>query len=570
MNRDFVEAPTLTGFRISSWSRRMKRSEQAGEQIVGQTASEIARSVADGALSAVEVLEAHLQRIEAVNPTLNAIVVPLFDQARQAAEEADLARKRGEKLGPLHGVPVTIKECLDVAGTSSTLGVSHLAGRVATDDGPLVARLRRAGALLIGKTNIPQLAMYMETDGPLFGRCNNPWNLQRSPGGSSGGEAAMLAAGGSALGLGTDAGGSIRHPAHCCGIFGLKPTSGRLTQTDLPVTTVAAGAFMMPSNLAGLQAILQPGPMARCVDDLNLAMQVLAAPGLEQIDPTVPPMSWPDMNRVEVQRLRVGYYTDDGTLSVAPAVRRAVREAVEALQSAGIEVEPFDPPDVHDAMQLFRSLIFPDGGAAFRRMLGAEKLDPRLKQSITAASMPEMLRPLVAWALERGGQHRLADSLRSLRRLSADGFRQRVAQRAAYCTKFLDVMNRQCLDVIVCPAFPVPAPPHGAGTELGMMTSYTAVYNLLGFPAGVVPFTRVSQDETSERAATRCRVERAAKRIETDSQGLPIGIQIVARPWREDIVLAVMKRLEAIARARDDFPESPPTAFPSTVSNHVK
>jgi len=548
----------------------MKLSESTGDQIVGRTASELARSVSDGELSAVEVLQAHLQRIETVNPALNAIVVPLFDQAKQAAKEADRAKGRGETVGPLHGVPITIKECLDVAGTSSSLGVAHLAKRIAPNDGPLVARLRRAGALLLGKTNLPQLAMDLETDGPLFGPCSNPWALERSPGGSSGGEAAIIAAGGSALGLGTDAGGSIRFPAHCCGIFGLKPTSGRLTQTDLPVTTVAAGECSMPSNLAGLHAILQPGPMARCVDDLDLAMRVLASPGMERIDPTVPPLTWPEMNHVDLEQLRIGFYMDDGTFSAAPAVRRAIGEAADILQSAGIEVEVFDPPEVHEAMQLFRSLILPDGAAAFRRMLGSAKVDNRLKQMLSAASMPELLRPAVAWALDRAGQHRLADSLRSLRRLSADGFRRRVAQRAAYCTKFLDAMCRQRLDAILCPVFPVPAPPHGAGSDLGMMTSYTALYNLLGFPAGVVPLTRVREGETSDRSETRCRVEKSARRIESDSQGLPIGIQIVARHWREDIVLAVMKYLETAARPRADFPANPPVSFSAPPSNPMR
>jgi len=536
----------------------MSLSEQTGNQIVGRNASELAAHVANGELSAVEVLEAHLERIEAVNPRLNAIVVPLYDEARQAAQQADSARQRGQTLGPLHGVPVTIKECLDVAGTASSLGVNQLTKRIAKVDGPLVARLRKAGALLVGKTNLPQLAMYLETDGPLFGRCNNPWNLERSPGGSSGGEAAILAAGGSALGLATDAGGSIRQPSHCCGVFGLKPTSGRLTQTDLPVTTVTAGSTWMPNNLAGLQAILQPGPMARCVDDLNLAMQVLAAPGLQDTDPTVPPMSWPDMNQVEVEKLRIGFYTDDGAFAVSPSIRRAVSEAVDGLRSAGVAVEEFSPPDVQDAMQVFRSLIFPDGGAAFKRMLGSAELDSRLKQSISASAMPEVIRPLGAWGLDVAGQPRLADSLRSLRRLSADGFRKRVAQRMTYCTKFLDAMERQQLDAIVCPAFPVPAPQHGAGGAMGMMTSYTALYNLLGLPTGAVPFSRVRTGETSDRPDSRCHVEQAARKIESDSEGLPIAVQVVGRHWREDVVLAVMKCLETVGRTRDDFPANPP------------
>jgi fatty acid amide hydrolase len=192
-------------------------------------AAEIAHRVASGELSARDVVEACISRMERVNGRLNALAVPLFEQARAAATAADAARDRGDALGPLHRMPVTIKDMFDTAGTATTAGLTGRAARVVDADSPLVERLRRAGAIVLGKTNVQQLGMLFETDNPVYGRTNNPWDPGRSPGGSSGGEAALIAAGGSPLGLGSDGGGSTRQPCHCCGIHGLKPTGGRLT-----------------------------------------------------------------------------------------------------------------------------------------------------------------------------------------------------------------------------------------------------------------------------------------------------------------------------------------------------
>ena len=207
------------------------------------SASEMARQVASGALSSCELVEAHIRRIEAVNPALNAVVVTRFPQARDEAAAADRARASGQPLGPLHGVPITVKECFHLTGTPATEGIGHFAGELHTDDAPPVRRLRRAGAIVLGKTNLPQLMLLHESDNPLYGRTNNPWNLDRGPGGSSGGEAAIIAAGGSPLGLANDIGGSIRQPAHSCGIMGLKPTTLRLTNAGVR------------DNLRGMEAI---------------------------------------------------------------------------------------------------------------------------------------------------------------------------------------------------------------------------------------------------------------------------------------------------------------------------
>jgi fatty acid amide hydrolase len=509
-------------------------------------AAEIARRVAAGDLSCRQVVDAHIRRIEAVNPRVNALVVPLFDRARDEAAAADVARERGVPLGLLHGVPFTVKEYFGAAGTPTTLGIPGWAGRVAADDSPLVARLRQAGAILLGKTNGPQLGLLIETDNPLYGRTNNPWDLSRSPGGSSGGEAALIAAGGSALGLGSDGGGSIRQPCHCCGIHGLKPTGGRMT------TLGYTGAAHYP-NLP--REWIQPGPMARRVEDLVLAMHVLVAPCPDRLDPLVAPLPMGDPRAVSVAGLRVAMYSDDGHFPAAPAMRRAVEEAAAALRGMGAAVEPFRPPDVGEAVRLYSAHIYADGLDFARPWLRGELVDRRIRTLLRTFGVPGVLRPHLSWALEWAGQRRIARIYRDVprRRLSLGAFWRLIEEEDAYRNRFLGALDAERFDAIVCPPFALPAVPHG-GYMAGPAISYTMLYSLLGMPAGVVAATRVRPGEESDRPSSRDVVDKAARAAEAGSAGLPVGVQVVARHWREDVVLAVMTALETHFAGRPDYP----------------
>jgi fatty acid amide hydrolase len=217
-------------------------SSQQDPPLIRLSASEIARRIAADRLSSQEVVEAHIRRIEAVNPRLNAVVVSLFEQARADANRADRLRDQGTLLGLLHGVPVTLKEQFMVSGTRTTVGLVSYKSKVMEHEGPLVKRLRQAGAIVLGKTNVSQLLLFGEScNNPVYGRTNNPWDLARTAGGSSGGEAAIIAAGGSPLGVGGDIGGSIRVPAHFCGLYSLLPTARRLTNLDTAHHAEVAG-----------------------------------------------------------------------------------------------------------------------------------------------------------------------------------------------------------------------------------------------------------------------------------------------------------------------------------------
>src|ERR1700693_2260651 len=300
-------------------------------------------------LSAVELLEPHLAQIERLNPKLNAFVQVDADRARRAARDAELAIMQEKQIGPLHGVPVSIKSSLEVAGLRCEAGTRLRAGFVARQDAPLVTRLKNAGAIILGATNTPELLMAWETDNLLYGRTNSPWDPERTPGGSSGGEAAAIAAGMSAAGVGSDGGGSIRIPAHFSGICGLKPTPGRIPAT---------GHFPLSAGPFALIGVV--GPMARTVADLKVLFEVMQGPDIGDTFTAPVPVRWPSAD--EIKTLKVGYFEDDGRTPVTPETRAAVSTAAEALRSAGFQVEPFRPEGLELARQLWWQLFGVAGG----------------------------------------------------------------------------------------------------------------------------------------------------------------------------------------------------------------
>lgn len=525
-----------------------QRATKSSESLTNLSASELAQRIKAGELSAQEVTEAHIGRIEAVNEPLNAVVIPLFDEARAQAVEADKAASRGEPLGPLHGVPMTIKEQYRVAGTETTIGLTGQVGKKYDRDGPLVARLRQAGAIIVGKTNIMQTLAGWESDNPVYGRTNNPWNLERTPGGSSGGEAAIIAARGVPLGLGGDLGGSIRIPAHFCGIHGLKPTTGRLTNEGVPAHLFATGQEAI---------VAQPGPVARTIADLRLAMEVLAAPWPKASVDLVPPVPWPDPTAVEVGGMRVAMVTDNGFFPASPALRRAVEEAAEALRARGAQVETFAPPDVAEAVRLYVSIFTADGGATLKRVLGNDQPIQPLKGTVQGATMPNPLRPVLSKLMESRGQHHLAFLIRNAGSLSALEFWQLVEARNNYRARFLQALDEGRFEAILCPPYALPALPHGSSEHLFAAASYAFLYNVLGMPAGVVAATRVQKEEESDRVVSKDLADKTAREAEDSSMGLPVGVQVVARHWQEHVVLAVMAALEEHFQTQPTYPEYP-------------
>ena len=452
------------------------------DEIIYASASELARAIREGVFSSAEVVEAYLNRIEEVNPKLNAVVHVTADAARRRAREADEARARGEEWGPLHGVPVTIKDAFETEGVVSAGGTSGRAAYVPERDAAGVARLKAAGAVLLGKTNVPEVSLAFESDNLVYGRTHNPYDLTRTPGGSSGGEGAAVASGMSPLGLGSDAGGSIRVPAHFCGIAGIKPTSGRTPRT---------GHFPPMGGL--LDSIWQIGPLARCVEDLALALPILCGPDWR--DPTVAPVPLGEPSRVDLKNLRVALHTDNGIVAPTEDLAGVARDAARVLADAGAEVVEARPPVPRDAYGILLGLYAADSGVGLRMLL---KLSGTNETSPLMTRLLEML----------GAQSMSAGEVTLL-----------VHQLDAWRSEALAFMRDY--DLIVCPPCARAAMPHGTTFDEGnqLFFSYTMLYNMTGWPGAVV-------------------------RAGTSAEGLPLGVQLVARPWREDVALASALEVE--------------------------
>jgi fatty acid amide hydrolase len=512
------------------------------------SASEVAAALKAGTFSAEEVIDAHIRHIQNVNPALNALVIPLFDEARAQARKADETRARGEPLGALHGVPVTIKEQYKVRGTQTTLGATKKIGNVYDDEGPLVTRLRAEGAIILGKTNIVQTLLGHESDNRVYGRTNNPWDLERSPGGSSGGDAATVASGGAPLALASDLGGSIRIPAHSCGVHGFKPTTGRLTNDDFPGELLGYGQ----------EAILpQPGPIARTVADLSLAMGVFAKTSMNSTLDNVPPVPWTDPATIPVAGMRIGYYTDNGLFSVSPALRRAVEEAAGALRSMGAETLPVAAPDPVEGLRIFLGVMTAGGDAQMKFLLGREKPVPQIAAAVKGMGTPRLMLAMVARLMAARGQHHNARVIGNMGALKTADYWRLVEARTDYRVGFQSALDAAGLDAVICPPHALPAVTHGASEHLFPAVSYAFTYNVLGAPAGVVSTTRVRPGEETDRKPGKDIADITAQQVERGSAGLPVGVQVVARHWHDHVALAVMAALEAHFSKTEEYPIQP-------------
>jgi amidase len=469
------------------------------KDLIFATAHELAATIRERHASAVEVLDAHLARIARHNPALNAIVTLNEEEARVRAQEADTALARDNVWGPLHGVPVTIKDSFATAGLRTTSGFPPLANYIPAKDATAVARLRAAGAVVLGKTNLPVLVHGFQSDNPVFGRSNNPWNLGRTPGGSTGGGAAALAAGLSPLEIGSDYGGSVRIPAHYCGLFSIKPTERRVPLTGhIPE---------LPGQPRSIRHVATPGPLARSVPDLKLALQLIAGPDPSQ--PEIPPLSLTPVPEQPWRALRAAWIDDFGGLPVTRDTRGALAGLVAELEQRGCTVacsmpEGFDFPGIWETYGELRQCEI---GSAMSSELEAE-CAANFGVSATSPD-PEM----------RGMARRLNATLRQ--------YTETLTKRDAYIAAAEQFF--ESWDVLLCPVTVGPAFPHCApGTPIAVDdrhvpyrlggTGYTSPFNLTGNPSVVIPLAR-------------------------STDGLPIGVQLVGPRWSEMKLLAIAERL---------------------------
>jgi amidase len=448
-------------------------------------ASALAEAIRLGRVSSREAVAASLERLTAVNGTVNAVTVVLAEQALAAADEADRKIKRGEPLGALHGVPVTIKENVDLAGGATTNGVVAFRDLIAETDSPPAANWKRAGAIVIGRTNTPAFSLRWHTDNELRGPTFNPWDKTRTPSGSSGGAAASVVLGITPLAHGNDYGGSIRYPAYCCGLAGIRPTLGR-------VPSFNATALEEPPISAQIFSV--QGPLARRVRDVRLGLAAMTASDMRDPWWVPAPLNGP----APARPVRVALTVDPAGLGVDPAVAEAVRRAGAALEQVGYVVEEVEPPPVDATAELM--------------------------WRIAMTEIRHATAPVIRKHGDAGMNRALDVYLASTPEIDLAGYMRDLAQRRKYLREWLLFLDRYPL--VVGPVSTEPPLPVGFDTDLAAdgerlrrIQRLLITVNLLGLPAVAVPAGL--------------------------SNGIPLGVQIIASRYREDLCLDAAEAIEA-------------------------
>jgi aspartyl-tRNA(Asn)/glutamyl-tRNA(Gln) amidotransferase subunit A len=463
--------------------------------IIYSDATKLAELIRTKEVSPVEVVRAHLDRIEAVNPKINAIVT-LADGALEAAKAAEKAVVAGDELGPLHGVPFTAKDSIDTAGVMTQRGSPIFKGRTPDADATSVARMKKAGGILLAKTNLPEFSYWIESDNLLSGRSNNPWDLTRTPGGSSGGESAAIAAGMSPLGLGTDLAISVRGPAAQTGIVSLKATHGRVPMTGIWPRVP--------------RRFWHVGPMARSIRDLALAFSQLAGPDGQDAFATSTAEFDAGVGRSPYRQLRVGWLVEPGFGPVNPEVAATVKAAAEALQRLGCFVEPVLIPALERdfALDVFNRLHVMEMKPAFEEATAARSQDQLYKMAKTMLALPDT-------------------SMKDY--IEAEQAAERL--RDGYAEYF------KTYDALITPVLPIPAHKHGVAefvingqkVDATYLQGATVPLNVTGLPG-------------------------LSMRFGTSKEGLPINVQLVGSWLAESTILHLASLLEGVSTVRDLHP----------------
>ncbi|MFO0682822.1 MAG: amidase [Sandaracinus sp.] len=464
------------------------------KEMLTASAMRLARAIREGETTSVDVVRAHATHLERHEPPMNAVVETRLTAALREAEEADRKKRNGAALGPLHGVPCTIKESFQVAGMPLTAGLVSRIGTRSASDAVAVARLREAGAIVLGVTNVSELLMWMESDNRVYGRANNPYDLDRTVGGSSGGEGASVGAGFAPFGLGADIGGSIRLPAFMNGVFGHKPSGGLIPN---------AGQWPLPAP-EGMRFVTT-GPIARRAEDLWPLVRVLAGPTPASSE--VLPIPLGDPSTVAMQGLRVLHVTTNGVSTVHPALIRAQDRAASALEAAGARVERVKIPGLEKSVLYWAALLSETGGEDFGRMLAGGTGRVRLGRELAKLAIGRSAHTLPALALaaiEQVPKLLPGDTQKMVR--EAHAFRRTLEERIGD-------------GVMLYPTYTLPAPHHGVALRRPIDWAYTALLNVMELPSTAVP-------------------------LGLSDDGVPLGCQVVGRHGADHRTVAVALELE--------------------------
>ncbi|TPX36187.1 glutaminyl-tRNA synthase (glutamine-hydrolysing) [Synchytrium microbalum] len=530
--------------RPTKLSRNLPFPTATIDEVLNASASEIVHRITIARQwNAEMVMMAFASRALEVHQTTNAITQHFIDRAISRARDLDHEfRRTGIAKGPLHGVPFVVDEHIDIEGTDSTMGFSQFVGNPAPKSALIVLALERAGAIPFAKCNVPQSMASFDTSNPLYGVTTHPLNRGLSPGGSSGGIAALICADGAPIGVGTDIGGSNRIPAHFCGIYCLKPSGGRF-----PLEGVR-------DNIPGQDAVkMVVGPMARYLDDLQIISKLLVEERPWNADPRTLPMIWDDQPVEPKAKLRFGYYIDDGFVRATPPCARAVAETLMALEAQGYECVRFDPPDVPQALRLALALLVADGLATLVGPKGRDPMDSHLAGLSKLINMPKWVKAVAVRGLVARHENEAASMLAATDPVDVKRLWQLQRGQAEYQARFHDA--RAPFDAILAPAHVHPATPLDSSGEMSWAGSYSLLYSFLDYSAGVLPVTNVFADvdiltESHDRKYNLLE-RRAYKFYDPEREnGMPIGVQVITGRYQEEKTLAVMS---IVQQALKDF-----------------
>ncbi|XP_021260802.1 fatty-acid amide hydrolase 1-like [Numida meleagris] len=506
--------------------------------ILSLSLPELSKKIQDGSLPPEHVFYAYVGKALQIARETNCIT-----EYMQESEIQLQHTKPGEKKGLLYGVPVSIKDSINCQGHDSTLGFVKNIDKPVAEDSVLVQVLKRQGAIPFVKTNVPQSLISYDCNNLIFGQTCNPLLYTRTPGGSSGGEGALIGGGGSILGFGTDVGGSLRFPAAFCGICALKPTGNRLSKKG-----VISGISGQKSVTAAV------GPMAKDVESLALCMRALLCEDMFSLDSTVPPLPFNEEVYSSTRPLRIGYYETDFFTMPSPAMRRAVRETKQLLEEAGHTLVPFELPDM-DYLTFnfcFRG-IFADGGVSFLKKFEGELEKGSFRIFFWLMKLPNWLKTLLSW-ITKPFVPRLSNVIRSMRANTVEELWSLHHEIEESCHQFITQWKRLNLDVMLCPMLG-PALRIGYPTKLSVAVSYTMLYNSLDFPVGVVPVTMATDEDEKElknyQGYFRDWWDRTLATAFSSAEGMPVAVQCVALPWQEELCLRFMKEVETLVMKKN-------------------
>ncbi|CAE1298333.1 FAAH [Acanthosepion pharaonis] len=494
--------------------------------ILSMDIDELQQALQTRKLKALEVLQAFQSKALETHERVNCIVQPILE-AEELAKACDSSEKI---LGPLHGIPISLKENIPIKGHRVTCGVAKcLLNEVIEEDSLLVKMLKNLGAVPFVRTNVPQTLLSVACDNNIYGATGNPYDPKRSSGGSSGGEAALIGSNGSILGIGSDVGGSIRIPSHYCGTYGLKATSNRLTSSS--TCSLFNGQSLVPTAI---------GPMGPSTKSLIVLMKALLSPRVIQMDSFIPSIPFQTQLLESKEKLRIGYYLTDPLVTASPASQRAVLVVKKFLEANGHTLVEFNPPRMQFAIYLAMKILMQSGKIYHNAILHENAVAP-LKPLFYTEGKRIFLSFLIY----------LYDPLYSSMMYNIKGVKsskewyKMANAKKEYCREFQNAWQSQQLDAIICPSMASASAVKDQMFFTGV-PSYTLFYNLLDYPAGVLPVTKVTKADSKEHANYKPKhlLEKFIKNLMNGATGLPIGIQCVAPPYKEELVLRLMIEIE--------------------------